>query len=237
MVLAVLLAALAGGGLQSWQQPVYEAAADVAIGHAQPLQAPQVIVLEKGPSDESVASSAALLGLVHQGEVARIVRERLDERLAGTSAVDLLGMIAGDFVTYRGRALSDLIRISARAPTPQDAADLATIWAEEYVASVNRMQRLEQGGGGRSTPCKPNWSPRCRPAHKANGGWRRSWLRTTPGRYGGSCMRTSRLSRRCGRFEETPRTRLPHQWPSPSSKPRTARLAPALRRPTTHGSC
>ncbi len=148
MVLAVLLAALAGGALQSWQQPVYEAAADVAIGHAQPLRAPQVIVLEKGPSDERVASSAALLGLVHQGEVARIVRERLGERLPGVSAVDLFERIAGEFVTYRGRALSDLIRVSARAPTPQDAADLATVWAEEYIASVNRMQRLEQGGGG-----------------------------------------------------------------------------------------
>lgn len=147
IVLAVLLAALAGGALQSWQQPVYEAAADVAIGHARPLQVPQVIVLEKGPSDDKIASSAALLGLVHQGEVARIVRERLGERLPGVSAVGLLELIAGDFVTYRGRALSDLIRISARASTPQDAADLATIWAEEYVASVNRMQRLEKGGG------------------------------------------------------------------------------------------
>ena len=145
MVLVVLLAALAGGGLQSWQQPVYEAAADVAIGHAQPLPAPQVIVMEKGPSDERMASSAMLLGLVRQGEMAHVVRERLGERLAGVSAVGLLERVAGEFVTYRGHALSDLIRISARASTPQDAADLATIWAEEYVASVNRMQRL--GGG------------------------------------------------------------------------------------------
>lgn len=148
IVLAVLLAALAGAALQWQKQPLYEAAADVVIDHADHPQtpaAPQVTVVQRGPSDERVASSAALLGLVHQAGVAGAVRERLGERLAGVQAVDLLEMITGDFVTYRGYALSDLIRITAWAGTPQDAADLATIWAEEYVASVNRLQRLEQG--------------------------------------------------------------------------------------------
>ena len=146
MVLVVILAALAAGVLQWRKQPTYEAAAYVAIGHPEVDADAQTTAVERGLSVDRLASSAALLGLVHQGEVARVVRERLGERFAGVHAAGLLEMIVGDFVTYRGHALSDLIRITARAWTPQEAADLATIWAEEYVASVNRLQ---QRGNGR----------------------------------------------------------------------------------------
>ena len=106
-------------------------------------------MLEAGRSDVQIlaerfaaqraAFAATMLGLVHQGGLAEQVRARLGGQLARVPAAGLLGMVGADLVTFRDEIVSDLIRIRASAGTPQDAAHLATTWAEEYVGRVNRM--------------------------------------------------------------------------------------------------
>ena len=141
--------------LQWWRGPVYQGVADVTLirvasssmsdgsGTEAGRRADAQMLAERFAAQRT-AFAATMLGLVHQGGLAEQVRSRLEGQLAGVPAAGLLGMIGADLVTFRDNIVSDLIRITASAGTPQDAAGLATIWAEEYVARLNRMLQSDK---------------------------------------------------------------------------------------------
>lgn len=147
MVLALLIVAGAGALLQSWRGPLYEAAVDLdigdAIGAVERVDGSPGLLMAMGPSQESErrAKVAMLLGLVHQPGLAEKVWLRMEGRLGGVSASSLLARVGADLVTFSDREISDLIRITTTGSTPQQAADLAAAWAEEYVARVNHLLR------------------------------------------------------------------------------------------------
>lgn len=89
---------------------------------------------------------AALVGLVKTGKVARVVAERLSEKLGEKDipAARLLESIDAGLVTVGALSLrnsSNLIRITARADSPERVAFIANAWAEEYVNHVNNLYR------------------------------------------------------------------------------------------------
>lgn len=92
------------------------------------------------------ARQAALVGLVHNGNVARAVSERMRDKMESDDVKDayLLTRIQADLVTNGefsegGTKNSDLIRITARADNPEKAANLADAWGEEYTDHVNLL--------------------------------------------------------------------------------------------------
>lgn len=91
------------------------------------------------------ARRAALVGLVHNGDVAQAVAERLhgqfEDEKEGT-ANRLIRRIDADLVTIgmlSNSNMSDLIRITARGDSPEQAVAIGDAWAEEYVHHVNRL--------------------------------------------------------------------------------------------------
>ena len=165
---------------------MYQAVADVTIISAEPSAASDGLVLEAGRSDvlilaerfaaQRAAFAATMLGLVHQGGLAEQVRARLGGQLARVPAAGLLGMVGADLVTFRDEIVSDLIRIRASAGTPQDAADLATTWAEEYVGRVNR---LLQGPKSRLDAIQLEMASAVQASDRSQQQLERSWRRTT----------------------------------------------------------
>lgn len=94
---------------------------------------------------EWAARRAALVGLVHNADVAQAVAERLrgqfEDEKDGT-ANRLIRRIDADLVTIgmlSNSNMSDLIRITARGDSPEQAVAVANAWAEEYVNHVNRL--------------------------------------------------------------------------------------------------
>ena len=90
------------------------------------------------------ARRAALVGLVHNTNVARAVIERLREQLDEKESQEavLLEEIDAELVIALNatrRQGSDLIRITASADSPEKTAAIANAWAEEYVSHVNRL--------------------------------------------------------------------------------------------------
>ena len=152
IALGAILAAGAGGALM-WALwtflPRYETSADVAIIRANPTVSIDDKLRTGSTSTrrvsfrDRVAERAAFVGLVHNGDVARTVVERLGGRLdESQNATTLLGDIDVDLVTIGVQSEtnnSDLIRITARADSPGKAKDLVNAWAEEYVKVVNRI--------------------------------------------------------------------------------------------------
>lgn len=152
IVLGAILAAGVGGALM-WAVwtflPSYEASADAAII----LSAPKVSIDEtlrtgatdnvRGSHKSDVAKRAAFVGLVHNGDIARSVVERLGGQLEeDQNETTLLDDVTAELVTIgiqSQRNSSDLIRITARARSPRKAMDLVDAWAEEYVKVVNRI--------------------------------------------------------------------------------------------------
>ena len=95
---------------------------------------------------EAWARQMALVGLVHNGSVAKAVSERLRGQMEEdeVTAARLLTQIDTDLVTNemltaQGLKHSDLIRITARSDNPEKAANLAGLWGEEYTLHVNRL--------------------------------------------------------------------------------------------------
>ena len=91
------------------------------------------------------ARRAALVGLVHNSDVAQAVAERLrgqfEDEKEGT-ANRLIRRIDAELVTIgmlSNSNMSDLIRITARGDSPEQAVAIANAWAEEYVNHVNRL--------------------------------------------------------------------------------------------------
>ena len=149
-IVLVVFAIAGAAAVAQWRQgPVYEAVADVAIIRTQ-RDVPSVLptdvqsILANHIPKERDSLAATMLGLVHQGGLAQHVQSRLGERFAGVPAASLLGRIGADLDVFRDETMSDLIRITATSGAPQEAADLATIWAEEYVARMNRLLEWPQ---------------------------------------------------------------------------------------------
>lgn len=126
--------------------PTYETFADVTIVGATANRslddAPSVSGLNQ--RDRMAPRRAALAGLVHNTGVARKVIERLRGQLDEEEAREavLLERIAAEIFMTRNvnrREGSDLIRITARADSPEKTAAIANAWAEEYVIHVNRL--------------------------------------------------------------------------------------------------
>lgn len=120
--------------------PTYETSADVAMTNAEIDTEPQSPAHRRGIE----ARRAAFVGLARGGDLARTVLERLDGRLGATEVTEiaLLRRIDAATVIIDTTPLwrsSNLIRITARARSPEKAAVLADSWAEEYVRHVNRL--------------------------------------------------------------------------------------------------
>ena len=130
--------------------PTYETAVDVTVIRMA-TQVSMDQTLQTGGQQRALqrqewsARRAALVGLVHNADVAQAVAERLrgqfeDER-EGT-ANRLLLRIDAELVTIgmlSNSNMSDLIRITARGDSPEQAVAISNAWAEEYVDHVNRL--------------------------------------------------------------------------------------------------
>ena len=95
-------------------------------------------------SRDWTARRAALLGLVHNADVAQTAAERLRGQLGEKKATagKLLRRIDAELVTIgmlSNRNMSDLIRITARGDSPEKAVAIGDVWAEAYVNHVNRL--------------------------------------------------------------------------------------------------
>lgn len=127
--------------------PNYESAADVLIVHAPThvsLDNTIEAMRESTGERRLRARRAALVGLVRNANVARAVLERLDGLLDDEKMTEarLLRRIRGSLVIANSATLrdgSDLIRITARGDSPEQAAAIAGAWAEEYVRHTNQV--------------------------------------------------------------------------------------------------
>lgn len=129
--------------------PRYAASADVAIIPRRAtvkLDARFEAVESRGPGRSGsnyAGRRAALVGLVHQADLAQHVFDRLQGDLEeDASPARLLSAIDADLFTI-GMATessrSDLIRLTAYAPEPALAKALADTWAEGFVEDVNAL--------------------------------------------------------------------------------------------------
>lgn len=129
--------------------PTYETSVDVTvIRMATQVSMDQTLQTGGGQRElrnlEWTARRAALVGLVHNADVAQAVAERLRGQLEEkeTMADRLLQRIDTELITIgmlTNRNLSDLIRITARGDSPEQAVAVADAWSEEYVNHVNRL--------------------------------------------------------------------------------------------------
>ena len=127
--------------------PNYESSADVIMVHS-PIHVSMDTTIEavrESTGDRRLrARRAALLGLVRNANVARVVLERLDGLLGDKKMTEtrLLRTIKGTLVIANNATLrdgSDLLRITARGDSPEKAAAIANTWAEEYVKHTNQV--------------------------------------------------------------------------------------------------
>ena len=124
-----------GAWVLSLARPEFQATTDVAIvTKSEPATTP----IHTFDQEESLSNTVAILGLARQGSVARAVRARLGDTLPKVPAANLLRHVDAEFVAYLGQN-SNLIRITTTADTPQSATRLGNLWAEEFVAHVNRI--------------------------------------------------------------------------------------------------
>ena len=123
--------------------PTYETFADVTIVGASANRSIDDIA-DLSQRDRMAPRRAALVGLVHNTNVARKVIERLRGQLDEEEAREavLLEAITAEIFLARNvnrREGSDLIRITVRADSPEKTAAIANAWTEEYVTYVNRL--------------------------------------------------------------------------------------------------
>lgn len=147
-ILAALAAAAALYTLKALETPVYQASATVAIARVVSDISfdERFITLSEDTMSVQRASDegrrAALVGLVSSGAIAQAVIEELGDTLDETEQTPavLIEKIDANIVPgANARVESDLIRITARAATPEKAADIANAWAKEYVAEINSL--------------------------------------------------------------------------------------------------
>lgn len=154
IVVGTVLVSVGVGVVVAVQQvlwPRYESSADALIVVA-PTHVSMDTTIEAAravTSSQPVhvrARRAALVGLIRNGSVARAVLERLDGLLDGKNEKmtegRLLERISGELVISTSATLrhgSDLIRVTARADSPEKAATIAETWTAEYVRHVNQL--------------------------------------------------------------------------------------------------
>ena len=148
-----VVAAIGGAGVMALKTvlPKYETSADVAIirtSAAVAMDAKFDVTTGTNPRSnrgrDMTARRAALIGLIHSGELARRVVEQLGGLLDGYEhPVDkLLQDVSGELVTigaFSRMNQSDLIRITVDADSPERAVAIANTWADEYVVFVNKL--------------------------------------------------------------------------------------------------
>ena len=148
------VAAMGGAGTMILKtiMPKYETSADIAI-----IRTGGAVAIDKrfdattgtnprtfNRREDMLARRAALIGLVHSGDLSKRVVERLGELLKEYEHPEdrLLQNISAELVTIGALSRlnqSDLIRITANADSPEKAAAIANAWADEYVIFVNRL--------------------------------------------------------------------------------------------------
>ena len=137
--------------------PKYEALADVAIIPTSTAVSIDDKFRSTGDSrsrrlsrDDKYARRAALLGLVHNGNIATKVAGKLgawpeEERHPAGKLLESISTEMITIGTVSRENQSDLIRITANADSPEKAKMLSDRWAEEYVSTVNRLyERVPQ---------------------------------------------------------------------------------------------
>lgn len=161
IVLGTFLLAVAGGSAVKVLEivlPRYEAWADVAIIQTETDVAfdERFKAVTSGQRRMDMrARRAALVGLVENGNVAAAAVQRIEwpdeyrEDLEdGTLKAKLLNSVSGTLATIGAvtrNNQSDLIRITARAKSPEVAVAVADFWAKEYVSEVNKLyERVPQ---------------------------------------------------------------------------------------------
>lgn len=154
ILITFVVAAMGGAGAMALKTilPKYETSADVAI-----IRTGATVAIDtrfdattetrpriRGRVENMTARRAALIGLVHSGDLATRVVERLGELLEGyEQPVDkLLQDVSAELVTigaFSRMNQSDLIRITVDADSPERSAAIANAWADEYVVFVNKL--------------------------------------------------------------------------------------------------
>jgi capsular polysaccharide biosynthesis protein len=143
--LLTLVAALIGIGLAYYQHhktpPFYEASAQVAVARIVSNvdfdnTIKTTVSVIGSQTQDSYARRNSLLGLVQNGTIANEVLEELGPMVKGYTPDALMGTISAAFV---GDPVSDLIKITAVADTPEKAAAIANSWAKHYVSNVNAL--------------------------------------------------------------------------------------------------
>lgn len=149
-----VVAAMGGAGTMALQTvlPKYETSADVAIIHTGAVVSidarfDATTGTRPRPArgrPNMTARRAALIGLVHSGDLATRVVERLGGLLDGYEhpVDELLQDVSAELVTigaFSRMNQSDLIRITFKADSPERSAAIANTWTDEYVIFVNRL--------------------------------------------------------------------------------------------------
>ena len=142
IILGVFLAAIMGGVVIEAMKaisPRYEASTNMAIIH-------DATRSDRNPEGQR----AALVGLIHHESVAKRVFEQLrfDGLLQESryTADMLFKAVSAELVTmgsFARQNQSDLIRIHAKADSPEKAVAIANAWSEEYMIEINRQYEQE----------------------------------------------------------------------------------------------
>jgi capsular polysaccharide biosynthesis protein len=146
VVLTVAVALLATYFWTRLQSPVFTASTDVAIVRSSSdlrfderftTEAGQVLPSNFAAQRNALVSLASSAGLSSEVSEA-LARQFPDEENSPESIAE---SIEAELVTAPGARVgeSDLIRITANAGTPEQAAALATAWAQAYVRRVNQV--------------------------------------------------------------------------------------------------
>ena len=154
IALGTILAAVVGGviGLaKEFLLPTYEAVAnvailgtrtDVAIGDS--FQTDSATPGPGANRDAAVAHRAALVGLVHDGEIAQFVIEQLAGILDEDDMIvdNLLKAVEAELVVMgpmTDRNSSDLIRVAVTADSSEKALAIAESWTAKYEKVANNL--------------------------------------------------------------------------------------------------
>ena len=168
---AFLFAAIGGSAplIQRYLFPKFEASALVAIvwtddeytGKSVNKGDGRLNITPFQADTKAGAVRTTLIGLVKSGKIAETVAEQFNElhrerdRRFGKS--QLIGLISGEpaIIGFPSQAnQTDLIRITAETDSPESAASLANLWAEEYRIEMNHLYQqrnssLDNSGSNR----------------------------------------------------------------------------------------
>ncbi|MCB0019711.1 MAG: hypothetical protein KDE09_18095, partial [Anaerolineales bacterium] len=139
LLIATLLAALFAWLISLILPPSYEVTVPIAIVRAQTQVSLDGTVESTLVSDDRVidARRSALVALVKNSDIADMVRRRASDSLSLEITVNqLLNLVVAN-------SNGDLINIAVTYGDADIARRLAAIWADEYVAYINRLYNLD----------------------------------------------------------------------------------------------